>query len=113
VGAEGRKTQLLVLAERTGLRIHEVPVDWIDDTDSRVDLAATALADLHGIARLGRALATRALPLAALRTQLGRPPAPLKPLDEPGTVDTSAIAAGLAHPRDFLATPTTPVSIPP
>ena len=57
-----------MLAERTGLRIHEVPVDWIDDADSRVDLAATALADLHGIARLGRALATRALPLAALRT---------------------------------------------
>ena len=24
-------TELLVLAERTGLRIHEVPVDWIDD----------------------------------------------------------------------------------
>jgi len=105
-------TELLVLAERTRLRIHEVPVDWIDDTDSRVDLAATALADLHGIARLGRALATRALPLAALRTQLGRPPAPLKPLDEPGTADTPA-RAGLAHPRDLLATPTTPVSIPP
>src|SRR5947199_232399 len=59
-------TELLVLAERAGLRIHEVPVDWIDDPDSRVDLAATALADLHGIARLGRTLATRALPLAAL-----------------------------------------------
>lgn len=66
-------TELLVLAERTGLRIHEVPVDWIDDPDSRVDLAATVMADLHGIARLGCALATRALPLAALRTQLGRP----------------------------------------
>jgi glycosyltransferase involved in cell wall biosynthesis len=52
-------TELLVLAERTGLRIHEVPVDWTDDTDSRVDLAATALADLHGIARLGRALDER------------------------------------------------------
>src|SRR4051794_20583320 len=30
-------TELLVLAERSGLRIHEVPVDWIDDPDSRVD----------------------------------------------------------------------------
>ncbi len=52
-------TELLVLAERTGLRIHEVPVDWIDHPDSRVDIAATALADLHGVARLGRTLATR------------------------------------------------------
>src|SRR5215831_5438007 len=29
-------TELLVLAERAGLRIHEIPVDWIDDLDSRV-----------------------------------------------------------------------------
>ena len=45
-------TELLVLAQRHGLRIHEVPVDWIDDPDSRVDLLATALADLRGVARL-------------------------------------------------------------
>src|SRR5260370_39810394 len=49
-------TELLVLAERAGLRIHEVPVDWVDDADSRVDLVATALADLRGIARLGSGL---------------------------------------------------------
>ena len=29
-------TELLVLAEHNGLRIHEVPVDWVDDPDSRV-----------------------------------------------------------------------------
>jgi glycosyltransferase involved in cell wall biosynthesis len=46
-------TELLVLAERSGLRIHEVPVDWVDDPDSRVDIARTALDDLRGIARLG------------------------------------------------------------
>src|SRR6202050_4017985 len=46
-------TELLVLAERAGLRIHEVPVDWIDDSDSRVDVLATALADLRGVVRLG------------------------------------------------------------
>src|SRR6202042_3761775 len=51
-------TELLVLAERAGLRIHEVPVDWIDDPDSRVDIMATAVADLKGVARAGRALAT-------------------------------------------------------
>ena len=45
-------TELLVLAERSGLRIHEVPVDWIDDPDSRVALVPTALADLRGVLRL-------------------------------------------------------------
>ncbi|ADB52919.1 glycosyltransferase [Conexibacter woesei] len=45
-------TELLVLAQRRGLRIHEVPVDWVDDPDSRVDVVATALADLGGVARL-------------------------------------------------------------
>ena len=45
-------TELLVLAQRRGLRIHEVPVDWIDDPDSRVQIVRTALADLRGIARL-------------------------------------------------------------
>jgi glycosyltransferase involved in cell wall biosynthesis len=45
-------TELLVLAQRRGLRIHEVPVDWIDDPDSRVDIVRTALEDLRGVARL-------------------------------------------------------------
>jgi glycosyltransferase involved in cell wall biosynthesis len=45
-------TELLVLAQRRGLRIHEVPVDWIDDPDSRVAIVPTALADLRGVARL-------------------------------------------------------------
>src|SRR5207244_4796805 len=49
-------TELLVLAQRAGLRIHEVPVDWVDDPDSRVDLFATAVADLRGVARLARAI---------------------------------------------------------
>src|SRR5438094_8322963 len=34
-------TELLVRAERAGLRIHELPVDWLDDPDSRVDIVAT------------------------------------------------------------------------
>ena len=49
-------TELLVLAERAHLRIYEVPVDWIDDPDSRVDIIDTALADLRGIRRLRRTL---------------------------------------------------------
>ena len=45
-------TELLVLAQRRGLRIHEVPVDWVDDPDSRVDIVHTAITDLKGVARL-------------------------------------------------------------
>ncbi|HEY2832716.1 MAG TPA: bifunctional glycosyltransferase family 2/GtrA family protein [Sporichthyaceae bacterium] len=81
-------TELLVLAERAGLRIHEVPVDWVDDPDSRVDILATAKADLRGIARLSRAFATGALPIAELSAQLGR--APLEPR-------TPGVPAGLTR----------------
>jgi glycosyltransferase involved in cell wall biosynthesis len=45
-------TELLVLAQRRGLRLHEVPVDWVDDPDSRVDIVRTAIDDLRGVARL-------------------------------------------------------------
>jgi len=51
-------TELLLLAEHNGLRIHEVPVDWIDDADSRVDVVGTAAADLRGIWRMARRVAT-------------------------------------------------------
>jgi putative flippase GtrA len=47
-------TELLVTAERMGLRVSEVPVDWVDDLDSRVDVVSTALADLRGIWRLAK-----------------------------------------------------------
>jgi glycosyltransferase involved in cell wall biosynthesis len=45
-------TELLIAAQRRGMRIHEVAVDWVDDPDSRVDILATALGNLRGIARL-------------------------------------------------------------
>jgi len=45
-------TELLILAQRRGLRIHQVPVAWTEDPDSKVDIAGTALADLRGVARL-------------------------------------------------------------
>jgi putative flippase GtrA len=60
-------TELLVLAERAGLRIHEIPVDWIDDLDSRVDVVATALADLRGMARLGAGFARGSITVPRLR----------------------------------------------
>jgi putative flippase GtrA len=45
-------TELLVLSERNGLRIHELPVDWIDDPDSRVDIVDTAWKDIRHTIRM-------------------------------------------------------------
>ena len=63
-------TELLVVAEHNGMRIHEVPVDWIDDPDSRVDVISTAKADLRGIWRMVGRLARGGaeLPTGAGRT---------------------------------------------
>jgi glycosyltransferase involved in cell wall biosynthesis len=52
-------TELLYLAERSGLRVHEVAVEWVEDPDSRVSIVSTAIEDLRGIARLRRAERTR------------------------------------------------------
>jgi putative flippase GtrA len=49
-------TELLIQAQRQGMRIHEVAVDWVEDPDSRVDIVATALGDLRGVVRLLMAL---------------------------------------------------------
>jgi putative flippase GtrA len=65
-------TELLILAERSGMRIAEVPVDWIDDPDSRVDITSTAMADLRGMARVGRALLRGDIPLHDVRAATGR-----------------------------------------
>jgi glycosyltransferase involved in cell wall biosynthesis len=45
-------TELLVTADRLGLRIGEVPVDWVDDPDSRVKIVSTAANDLRGVWRM-------------------------------------------------------------
>ena len=47
-------TELLLVAERNGMRIHEVPVDWIEDLDSRVGIARTVREDLEGLWRVRR-----------------------------------------------------------
>ena len=52
-------TELLVTAERLGLRIGEVPVDWVDDPDSRVQIVRTALSDLRGVWRISHGHARR------------------------------------------------------
>ncbi len=45
-------TELLLLAEERSYRISEVPVDWIEDLDSRVDVTSTALEDVKGLLRV-------------------------------------------------------------
>jgi len=81
-------TEMLVLAERAGLRIHEVPVDWVDDPDSSVDVVRTAVDDLRGMWRVGRALATGRLPLERLRRPFG---------DDPRDRALAGVPAGLAR----------------
>ncbi|MBT2224376.1 glycosyltransferase [Nonomuraea sp. NEAU-A123] len=51
-------TELLLLAEHNGLRVHEVPVDWVEDLDSRVRIVRTAIEDLRGLARVARSMST-------------------------------------------------------
>jgi ubiquinone/menaquinone biosynthesis C-methylase UbiE len=47
-------TEFLALAHRSGMRINQVPVRWVEDDDSRVRIAKTATDDLKGIWRLWR-----------------------------------------------------------
>jgi len=92
-------TELLWLAERVGLRVHEVPVDWIDDPDSRVDIGATARADLAGIVRLRRTQLSGGLPLAELRARLARRPlldGAGAPSEVAGQVVAFAVIGGLS-----------------
>ncbi|MEU7156475.1 glycosyltransferase [Streptomyces chrestomyceticus] len=81
-------TEMLVLAERAGLRIHEVPVDWVDDPDSTVHIVRTATEDLKGVWRVGRALATGALPLDRLARPFG---------DDPRDRELTGVPRGLAR----------------
>ncbi|MFJ8008968.1 glycosyltransferase [Streptomyces fagopyri] len=81
-------TEMLVLAERAGLRIHEVPVDWVDDPDSTVHIVRTATDDLKGVWRVGRALGTGSLPLDRLARPFG---------DDPRDRDLADVPKGLAR----------------
>jgi len=65
-------TELLVLAQWCRLRIHEVPVDWYDDPDSRVQIASTARDDLQGVWRLRHSRPALRPELDELRESLGR-----------------------------------------
>jgi glycosyltransferase involved in cell wall biosynthesis len=45
-------TELLVLSEKLGYRIKDIPIVWIDDDDSRVKIVRTAWEDIKGLARV-------------------------------------------------------------
>lgn len=45
-------TELLVLGEKQGYGVKDVPVIWIDDDDSRVKIVSTAWEDIKGVMRL-------------------------------------------------------------
>lgn len=77
-------TELLLLAEYNGLRVHEVPVDWVEDVDTRVDVVHTAVDDIAGLVRVARAKVTGAGRVSGL---------PRRPAPKP------------AHPRAVLAEP--------
>ncbi|MEX0785593.1 MAG: dolichyl-phosphate beta-glucosyltransferase [Dehalococcoidia bacterium] len=45
-------TELLLLAEKGGYRVKDIPVKWIEDTDSRVNVLKTVMEDLSGLLRM-------------------------------------------------------------
>ncbi|MEY9997972.1 glycosyltransferase involved in cell wall biosynthesis [Streptomyces sp. V4I8] len=82
-------TELLILADYNGLRVHEVAVDWVEDLDSRVDVARTSLRNISGLWRMARLKASggAAVPL---------PPRPAPIAEHPDAV--------LARERRGIAT---------
>ena len=68
-------TELLLVAEHNGLRVLEIPVDWVDDPDSRVHVVSTATEDLKGVLRVAKTFAR-----GGGRVDLG-------PLSRPGLSD--------------------------
>ncbi len=61
-------TELLVLSEKWGYRIKDIPVFWIEDDDSRVKLVRTAWDDIKGVCRVRWRLWREALVPAARRS---------------------------------------------
>lgn len=45
-------TELLLIAQKNGYSIKEIPVRWVDDPDSRVKIISTAWEDIKGLLRL-------------------------------------------------------------
>ena len=58
-------SELLIIAQRNGIAMKEIPVRWDEDPDTRVNIIQTALEDLSGIWRLRR----NGIPVVAPRNQ--------------------------------------------
>ncbi|MFZ1669570.1 MAG: bifunctional glycosyltransferase family 2/GtrA family protein [Candidatus Nanopelagicales bacterium] len=95
-------TELLVLAQRSGMRIHEVPVDWTDDPDSRVDIVATALADLRGIKRMALRGMQGQVPIALIESTPPGLPNQLVRFLLVGVASTIAFALLFLFGRQFV-----------
>ncbi|MGA3217944.1 MAG: glycosyltransferase [Acidimicrobiales bacterium] len=72
-------TELLVLAERNGMRVHEVAVDWVDDPGSTVDVVRTAKDDLKGVGRMMLSLARGGGTIGSASSPGSAPTSRLKP----------------------------------
>lgn len=79
-------TELLVLAQRNGLRVHEVPVDWTDDPDSRVDIVRTAVDDLRGMGRMLRSTLAGRTRVPAVPRRTSTPQVPTARTTTPAAV---------------------------
>ena len=49
-------SELLIIGEKCGYRIFDVPVKWIEDLDTRVKIVRTALDDINGLLRVRKNL---------------------------------------------------------
>jgi glycosyltransferase involved in cell wall biosynthesis len=45
-------TELLILAEKVGYPVRDIPVRWLEDLDTRVNIRKTVWEDIRGLARL-------------------------------------------------------------
>lgn len=88
-------SELLILAEKLGYRIKDIPVAWDEDPDTRVKIVSTAWEDLRGLARLRFRPMPHPLPWEATQAaeqppiEAGHVPAPAELLGEPREDDES------------------------
>jgi glycosyltransferase involved in cell wall biosynthesis len=68
-------TEPLVLGEKLGYRIKDVPVAWVEDTDSRVKILSTVWEDIKGVFRLRWLLWGGRLSRPSKARGVGQPPA--------------------------------------
>ena len=59
-------TEMLVLAKASGLDVVQVPVTWVEDQGTTVNIPRTVREDLDGISRMREALANGTLPLGRI-----------------------------------------------